>query len=109
MATVRKSESAKRDLTEQWVWYAENADIDIADRFLGAADSTISMLAGQPEVGSRIFVRRPELQGMRRFPVSGGFDKILLFYFPLKAGIELVRVVHASRDLESLLLEAFFG
>lgn len=109
MATVRKREPAKRDLIAQWVWYAETADINIADRFLGAADSTISMLAGQPEAGSRFFVRRPELRGMRRFPVSDGFDKILLFDFPLKAGIELVRVVPANRDLERLLQDAFFG
>jgi plasmid stabilization system protein ParE len=46
---------------------------------------------------------------MRRFPVSDGFDKILLFYFPKADGIELVRVVHGSRDLERLLLEGFFG
>ena len=39
MATVRKRESGKRDLMAQWVWYA--------DSFLGAADSTLSMLAGQ--------------------------------------------------------------
>ena len=67
------------------------------------------MLAGQPEAGYRFFVRRPELQGMRRFPVSDGFEKILLFYFPLVDGIELVRVVHGNRDLERLLLEGFFG
>ncbi len=109
MATIRKRESAKRDLIAQWVWYAENADIDTADRFLGAADSTASMPASQPEAGYRFFVRRPELQGMRRFPVSDGFEKILIFYFPLKDGIELVRVAHGNRDLERLLQDAFFG
>ena len=109
MATVRKRESARRDLIAQWVWYAENASIDTADRFLEAADSTASILASQPETGHRFFVSRPELQGMRRFPVSGGFEKILLFYFPLPDGIEIVRIVHGKRDLEQLLLEGFFG
>ncbi len=55
MATVRKREAAKRDLIAQWVWYAENADLDTADRFLRAADSTVSMIAGQPEAGYRFF------------------------------------------------------
>ena len=109
MATIRKREAAKRDLVAQWVWYAENASIDVADRFLSAADDTAAVLAGQPEAGYRFFVRRSELQGMRRFPLSGGFEKILLFYFPLKDGIELVRVVHGSQDLERLLMEGFFG
>ncbi len=109
MATVLKRESAKRDLIAQWLWYAENADIDTADRFLAAANSTVSMLAGQPEAGYGFFVKRPQLQGMRRFPVSDGFEKILLFYFPLADGIELVRVVHGNRDIERLLLKGFFG
>jgi toxin ParE1/3/4 len=109
VTTVRKREAAKRDLIAQWVWYAENADVETADRFLRSAEDTASMLATQPEAGYRFFVRRPELQGMRRFPVSNGFEKILLFFFPLKDGIELVRVVHGNRDLDRLLMEGFFG
>ena len=108
MARVRKREAAKRDLIAQWLWYAENAGIDVADRFLQAADATLSLLATQPESGASFFVREPELQGMRRIPVSG-FDKILLFYFPLKDGIDLVRVVHGGRDREQLFTECFFG
>jgi len=46
---------------------------------------------------------------MRRFPVSDGFEKILLFYLPLKDGVDLIRVVHGSRDQEQLLAEGFFG
>lgn len=109
MALVRKRESAKRDLIAQWVWYAENADIETADRFLAAADSTAIMLAGQPESGNQIAVMKPELQGIRRFRVTDGFEKILFLYFPLEAGIDLVRVVHGNRDLERVLNEGFFG
>ena len=109
MGRVRKREAAKRDLIAQWLWYAENANIETADRFLSAADSTAMMLAGQPESGIQIFVRKPELQGIRRFPVTDGFEKILLFYFPLQDGIDLVRVVHGNRDLERLFGEGFFG
>jgi len=109
MAQVRKREAAKRDLIAQWVWYAENADMETADRFLAAADSTATILAGQPEGGHRIFVTKTELQGIRRFPVSDGFESMLLFYFPLQDGIDLVRVVHGSRDLQRLLSEGFFG
>ena len=91
------------------VWYAENASIEVADRFLRAADHTLNLLSTQPESGSAFFVTKPELEGIRRFPVSDGFEKILLFYFPLKSGVDLVRVVHGSRDLEQLLTEGFFG
>lgn len=76
---------------------------------LEAAADSASLLAAQPEAGYRFFVRRPELQGMRRFPLPDGFEKVLLFYFPLKTGIDLVRVVHGSRDLDRLLMEGLFG
>lgn len=109
MARVLKREAAKRDLVAQWVWYAETASIEVADRFLAATDTTLNLLATQPESGSPLFVRETELQGMRRFPVSEGFEKILLFYFPLQDGVDLVRVVHGSRDPRQLFAEGFFG
>ena len=103
MAHVLKREAAKRDLVAQWVWYSEMASIEIADRFLHAVDSTLTLLATQPESGVPFFVSKIGLQGMRRMPVSDGFEKILLFYFPLADGVDLVRVVHGSRELTSLL------
>lgn len=109
MARVLRRPAAKRDLVAQWVWYAENASIEVADRFLKLADDTLQLLATQPESGASFFVRKPELQGMRRVPVRDGFETILLFYFPLQDGVDLIRVVHGSRDLERLLTEGFFG
>lgn len=46
---------------------------------------------------------------MRRIAVGDGFEAVLLFYFPLPNGVDLVRVVHGSRDLQKLLAEGFFG
>jgi toxin ParE1/3/4 len=109
MARVRKREAARRDLLLQRVWYLENANRQVADRFWRAVIDTLKMLAAEPLSGSPVFAENPRLRGMRRFPVSGGFDKILLFYFPLPDGVELVRVVHGSRDLERLFAEEFFG
>src|SRR5258708_3751798 len=109
MARVRKRKAAKRDLIAQWVWYAENAGIETADRFFKAVEGTLALLAAQPEIGTLTFVRKTNLQGMRRVPVGGSFEKILLFYFPLRNGVDLVRVAHGSRDLEKLLAEGFFG
>jgi toxin ParE1/3/4 len=109
MARILKREPAKRDLIAQWVWYAENASIEAADRFLAAAEANLAMLVTQPQGGLRTFFMNPELQEMRRFPVTRGFEKILLFYFPTEDGIDLVRVVHASRDLERLLADGLFG
>jgi toxin ParE1/3/4 len=108
MARVLKREGARRDLVAQWVWYAEHATLDIADRFLQAADDALVLLSTQPESGVLFPARKAELQGIRRFPIAG-FEAILLFYFPLDNGIDLVRVVHGSRDLEQLFSESSFG
>jgi len=109
MARVLRLEAAKRDLIREWVWYAENASLEVADRFLSAVESTLDLLATQPESVTPFLARKTELRGMRRFPVSDGFEKILLFYFPLQDGVDLVRVAHGSRDLEQLLASGFFG
>jgi toxin ParE1/3/4 len=107
MPCVVKRESAKRDLIDHWVWYAENSNLETADRFLLAAEETAQMLSTQPESGIRVLLSKTELQGMRRFPISNGYEKIFLFYFPLVNGIDLVRVIHASRELERVVEEGF--
>ena len=61
MARVFKREAAKRDLIAQWVWYAENANFEVADRFLQAADNKLTLLSTHPESGVPCFVRKPEL------------------------------------------------
>ena len=103
MGRILKREGAKRDLIQQWVWYAENAGFEVADRFLAAVEETLTALANQPERGVRVFTQRSDLQGIRRVPVGSGFENILLFYFSVaassKGGVDLVRVLHGGRDL----------
>src|SRR4051812_10707657 len=102
MGRVLKRESAKRDLIERWVWFAENGSIEVADRFLDATDDTLQMLSRHPQAGHAIPSTRLDLHGLRRFPIGGGFEMTLVFYFPLEAGIDVIRVLHGSRDLETL-------
>jgi toxin ParE1/3/4 len=102
MARVVKREAAKRDLIQRWVWYAENATLEVADRFLNAADDAIAAAAKHPESGQPVFSGRRDLQSMRRVPVGDGFEKTLLFYFPLSDGVDLVRVLHGNQDLDRI-------
>lgn len=109
MARVLKREAAKRDLLHQWVWYAEQASVEVADRFLKASEDTLTLLSTQPQSGVALFADHTKLRGLRRFPVSDGFESVLLFYFSLPDGIDLVRVVHGYRDFKQLLADGFFG
>ena len=66
MSVVGKREDAKRDLAPQFVWYAENAGIEVAERFLLAVNAALAQLTQSPRVGSPIDPRNEELAGLRR-------------------------------------------
>lgn len=99
----------RQPLAIQFVWSAENASVEVADRFLQAADATLDRLAETPKGG--IFHFSPNAKNSAAGAVGQvkGFEKILLFYFPLSNGVDLVRVVHGSRNLARLFDEGFFS
>lgn len=105
MPRILRRESARRDLTTQWVWCFENASPEIAEKFIQAVEKTLYLLAIQPLSGAVVPTATPKLKGLRRFCIQDGFDKSLAFYFPLEDGIDLVRIVHGNRDLERLFTE----
>jgi toxin ParE1/3/4 len=94
---------ARRDLDDQAVYLAEEASPAIGYRFLVAAESTFALLATQPQIGWRPKVKRPKgLESLRMFTISG-FEKVLVLYRPTPDGVEIVRVVHGSRDLRAVI------
>jgi len=100
--TVRKRASAKRDLVEQYVYLAEHAGVETAERFLANAGESFSDLSRNPEMGAPLSWRSPELAGLRKWRVSG-FENFLIFYRPRPDGVSIVRVLHAAQDWWTLL------
>jgi toxin ParE1/3/4 len=92
---------ADGDLEDQ-AYYYSTASAEVGHRFLVAAHDTFSLLATQPDMGWDARLRHPRLKSLRVFRVAG-FEKILVLYLPVPDGVEIVRVVHGSRDLEGLL------
>ncbi len=74
---------------------------DAAERFLLSAEETFRLLVSQPQMGRKLESRNSMLAGIRIFPVKN-FKKYLIFYKPLRDGIEVVRVLHGARDLRSI-------
>jgi toxin ParE1/3/4 len=99
---VYKRAAARRDLVQHFVYLAENAGLDTADRFLTNAERCFNELAQQPEMGSPLTFKRAELAGMRKWRVPD-FENFLVFYLPRSDGISVVRVLYAARDWWSLL------
>ena len=102
MAKVYQRALARRDLVEHFVYLAENAGLDTAERFLANAEASFSDLADQPMIGAPLTLRHPDLAGMRKWRVKD-FDNHLVFYQPRPDGVSIVRVLHAARDWWDLL------
>jgi toxin ParE1/3/4 len=74
-------------------------------RFLEAADEQMERLAGAPTIGSSFWeTDDPRLTGLRFAPIRG-FEKYLIFYRPIRNGIEIIRVLHGARNLRKLFGE----
>ena len=93
---------ADRDLDEQAYYLANQANPEVGHRFLLAAHETFGLLAANPEMGWHPRLEHPELTSLRVFRITG-FEKMLVFYHPHPRGVEILRVVHASRNLRALL------
>ena len=88
--------SATSDLAELWdyIAYGNPANADrLVDRIRFTCSTT---LAENPRIGRSREELAPEL---RSFP----FLNYVIFYRPIDAGVEIVRVLHGSRDIEGLL------
>ncbi len=70
--------------------------------FFLAAHETFRLLATQPEMGWHARLKNPLLASMRVFRVSG-FEEILVLYRPSPDGVEILRVIHGSRNIMELL------
>ena len=102
--TVVVRPAADLDLDQQAAYLVNHRDVRTAARFLGAARDTFELLNNHPEMGRVTEYRSRFLAGTRMFPLKG-FPKHLVFYRPLESGIEVIRVIHGARDIETLFEE----
>jgi toxin ParE1/3/4 len=92
MNFYRLSTEAERDLEDLWVYLAERNDL-AADRQVAKLLDRFPMLAQFPTMG---ISRDQLLLGLRSFPVK----PYIIFYVLIPGGIEILRVIHQSRDIE---------
>ncbi|WP_083670185.1 type II toxin-antitoxin system RelE/ParE family toxin [Singulisphaera sp. GP187] len=80
----------------------EEVSLEVALRFYDAAAETFTFLARNSGVGVLRKSKNPAHTEIRVWRVSG-FNKHLIFYRPFDGGVEIVRVIHGHRDLDSEL------
>lgn len=78
--------------------------LDAALRFYDAAERAFERLLSMPEIGATREFERPEFRGLRMWPIPD-FPNHLIFYRPTDAGIQIVRVLHAARDVPGVFEE----
>ncbi len=87
---------AEQDLLDIWMHIAADS-LTNADVFLGKLDQTMQALADFTHIG----VDRPELgRGLKSFP---SYRYVLYYRVNASNDVELVRVLHGSRDVQNTL------
>ncbi|MBG7601984.1 MAG: type II toxin-antitoxin system RelE/ParE family toxin [Gammaproteobacteria bacterium] len=94
MPRLLKRPQAEEDLLDIWCYIARD-NPDAADAWIDQLGETAWRLAENPEIGT---TREELLPGIRSFPVGN----YILFYQAIDDGIDLIRVLSAYRNLESL-------
>jgi toxin ParE1/3/4 len=74
----------------------------VAERFLATVEPTLDELARCPGKGSPKHFRSRKLAGLRSWSLPG-FRNYLILYRAIEGGIEVLAVVHGSRNLPRVL------
>lgn len=93
MARVTRRPQAAVDILDIWDFIAEDSMAE-ADHWVDRLDEKLRLWSTQPLIG-RI---RPELAPEIR---SMPFGRYVVFFLPLQDGIDVVRVLHSSRDTDA--------
>lgn len=96
MKTFVVTPRAARDLAGVWEYLAEQS-IEAADRTLGIIEKTFYKLAKQPGLGH---LRQDLADGRYRFFLVHSY---FIIYRSMAEPLEVIRVLHAARDIQGLL------
>ncbi|TCZ87722.1 type II toxin-antitoxin system RelE/ParE family toxin [Lysobacter sp. N42] len=103
MKLVQWRPMAVQDLRAAAEWYAQQGGLALELRFLGAVEAAIGMLLSHPASGSlRHNGLIPGLPAPLRFHRLPGFGRHLLYYCDSTNHLDVIRLWHASRDLDTL-------
>ena len=98
---------AAEDLERIEDYLARHASVDVAEQFIDISDAAFERLATMPEMGALRRSANRELLGLRMWPLGSGFEEYLVFYRQRRSGgIEIVRVLHAKRDIRLSLVRS---
>ncbi len=96
------SESADEDING-YIAYTNERNAEAARRFLAALRRALEQLLSMPEIGHVWEAERRELEGLRAYRIVD--FPLSIFYFSHRNAIEVIRVLHHSRNIKAILEE----
>jgi toxin ParE1/3/4 len=94
------SPQAELDIAEL-AMYIGRQSVDAADRLFTEFYALADRLAEFPAIGQEFPTSHPRLRGLRVVRVPH-FPNHLVFYLVQGEGIQIIRVLHGSRDLDAI-------
>lgn len=94
---------ADRDIDEIILYFVKRKAIRAGQRFLDAVDKSIKLMAQSPTLAASWYSPDPLLEDVRFWNVKG-IQKYIIFFRIRNEIVEVMRVLHSSRDLKQLLL-----
>jgi toxin ParE1/3/4 len=82
---------AERELDQIFVYYAQRAGVDVADRLIDSIEERFALLGDYPFVGRKV---DDLAQGVFRFPAG----EYLIYYRKKRGMIQIIHVLHGARD-----------
>lgn len=93
MATVTRRPEAEADVIDIWGFIAEDSRAQ-ADRWVDLPDERLPLWATQPMI---VRARDELFPAVRRMAIG----RYVVFFAPIDNGIDVVRVLHGSRDIDT--------
>jgi len=97
---TRKKPQAERDIEECFVYIGED-NLDIAVHFLVAVEDSIEQIGRNPFIGSSRKFANSQIENLRMWKVKN-FTDYQIFYTVEEETIEIIRVLHGTRDLPAI-------
>lgn len=94
MRAVKVALTAQEDLQSIWEYVAQY-NIEAANRLIKEITGKFTLLRDYPHVGRE---QNNLLVNLRSFTIKD----YLIFYQPFENGVEILRVLHGSRNVESI-------
>jgi toxin ParE1/3/4 len=99
---------ADADLDQYADYLRDNVGLSTALRFFDASHRPFALLAAHPTIGWRARIRFPRIEGLRVFPITD-FSHMRVVCRATIQRVDILRVIHGSRNVQSLLRREGFG